>query len=268
MRLVLHTLDQKFAIEAMSSLTIGSDPSNTVYLPSAKKTECFAEIRSSDHGVWLQKSPGTQHTIHHNGRRIDSITLLRAGDDVHFDGIAVQFRSAHQPVFEKTAGAQAINFSDRIVLRVCSGAETGKAFALVNSLCIGRSSLSEICVDDPALAERQILLQRQGNDVLVKNLSPALEMRVDGWICHEAILNIDSQLNIEQHRFILQSSSSDLANTPQIHLPEAPVIELENTTQAPQMLSNTKLFSRSQWILLGSAVAIAVFFVLLLTISP
>lgn len=268
MRLVLHTLDQKFAIEAMSSLTIGSDPSNTVYLPSAKQTESFAEIRSSDHGVWLQKSPGTQHTIHHNGRRIDSITLLRAGDDVHFDGIAVQFRSAHQPVFEKTAGAQAINFSDRIVLRVCSGAETGKAFALVNSLCIGRSSLSEICVDDPALAERQILLQRQGNDVLVKNLSPALEMRVDGWICHEAILNIDSQLNIEQHRFILQSSSSDLANTPQIHLPETPVIELENTTQAPQMLSNTKLFSRSQWILLGSAVAIAVFFVLLLTISP
>ena len=44
MRLVLHTLDQKFAIEAMSSLTIGSDPSNTVYLPSAKQTESFAEI--------------------------------------------------------------------------------------------------------------------------------------------------------------------------------------------------------------------------------
>jgi hypothetical protein len=267
MRLVIYANDQKFPIETMSSLTVGSDPSNTVYLPSAKQTECFAEIRSSDNGTWLQKSPGTQHTVHHNGRRIDSMAMLRAGDDLHFDEIAVQVRSEQLPVFEKNSMKQAINFSDRIVLRICSGAETGKAYALVNSLCIGRSSLSEICVDDPAMAERQILMQRQGNDVLVKNLSPALEMRVDGWICHEAILNIESQLNIEQHRFILQSSSSDLANVQHTHLPEAPVAEFENATQVNQALSKSSLFSRSQWILLGSAVAIAALFVLLLTIS-
>jgi hypothetical protein len=267
MRLVLHALDQKFPIEAMSSLSIGSDPSSTVYLPSARQTENFAEIRSGEKVAWLLTSVNTQHTIHHNGRRIDSVAMLRAGDDLHFGEIAVQVRSKNQPVFEKSVSTQAVNFSDRILLRICSGAETGKAYALVNSLCIGRSTLSEICVDDPALAERQILVQRQGNDVLVKNLSPALEMRVDGWICHEAILSIDSQLNIEQHRFILQSSSSDLAYVAQAHVPEKPAAVPENATELTQKLSKTGLFNRSQWILLGSAVAIAVLFVLLLTIS-
>ncbi len=268
MRFVLHALEQKFPIDASSSLSIGSDPSNTVYLPSARQTERFAEIRAYEKHLWLLKSPETQHAIHHNGRRIDSLTLLRAGDDLHFDGIAVHVRSEAAPVFEKTACIQAVNFSERIVLRICSGAETGKAYALINSLCIGRSSLSEICVDDPAFAERQILVQRQGNHVRVKNLSPALEMRVDGWICHEAILNIDAQLNIEQHRFILQSSCPDLANSAKPSVLEPPATLPENTEQSPKALAKTPLFSRSQWILLGFAVGIAILFVLLLTISP
>ncbi len=268
MRLVLHALDQKFPIVATSSLIIGSDPSNSIYLPSAKLTESFAELRAYENTLWLLKSATSQQIIHHNGRRIDSLAMLRAGDDLHFDEIAVQVRAENEPVFEKSASSQAINFSDRIVLRICSGAETGKAYALVNSLCIGRSTLSEICVDDPALAERQILVQRQGNEVLVKNLSPALEMRVDGWICNEAILNVDSQLNIEQHRFILQSSCSDLANIPAMNLPETHVIQPEGNALALQALVKVRLFSRSQWILLGFAVGISVIFVLLLTISP
>jgi hypothetical protein len=268
MRLILLAGEQEFPIDVMSELSIGSDPSNNIYLPSSKQTECFAHIRASETNTWLLKSPETKHIIHHNGRRIDALTLLRAGDDLYFDGIAVHIRAENQPLFEKVTGMHAVNFSDRVLLRVHSGAETGKAYALVNSLCIGRSAISEIRIDDPAFAERQILVQRQGNDVLVKNLSPALEMRVDGWVCNDAVLKVGSQLNIEQHRFMLHSSCSDFAFTAPPLLLETSLSELETTAHLPQAPAKAKLFSLSQWLLLAVALIISAFLMLLLTISP
>jgi hypothetical protein len=68
--------------------------------------------------------------------------------------------------------------------------------------------LSEVCIDDSALAERQILLQRQGNDIFVKNLSPVLEMSVDGWVCEEAVLSPGARISIEQHRFRFEAPCS------------------------------------------------------------
>lgn len=266
MRLVLQALDRTFPLNDKSSLSIGSDPACGVYLPSSRQTERFAEIKTDSTLAWLIKAAGSQHSIHHNGRRIDSLTMLRAGDDLHFDDITVHVKSEFAPTLDKTSGQQAINFSDRILIRVASGAETGKGHALVNSLCIGRSSISEICVDDPALAERQILIQRQGNDVLVKNLSPALEMRIDGWACNEAILKAGSQLNIEQHRFVLDCPCLDLAKTDVLLPVDTPSDTVEINGALNESAAKTTLFSRSQWILLGSAVLIAILLVILLTI--
>jgi hypothetical protein len=135
-------------------------------------------------------------------------------------------------------------------------------------LCIGRSGISEIRVDDPAMAERQILLQRQGNEVLVKNLSPALEMRVDGWICNEALLKPGSQLNIEQHRFTLESPVLDLMKMAESTTIETLQEPAEPEETAPLPKRDAALFNRSQWLLLASAVGISALLVLLLTLSP
>jgi hypothetical protein len=267
MRLVLQIPDRNPVSVDQRELLIGSDPSGDVYLPNSRQTEVYARIRPTNDAVWLLRSPDSSASVHLNGRRVHAKALVRAGDELHFDGMPVQVKTELAPAFDKPQTARAVNFSGRIVLRVHSGAETGKAFALVNSLCIGRSAISEVCVDDPALAERQILLQRQGNDVLVKNLSPALEMRVDGWVCEEALLKPGSQLNIEQHRFVLESPAPDLASLPAPAAAEVPKASVRLDEPQPSE-DNPPLFSRSQWILLGSALGISVLLVILLTISP
>lgn len=267
MRLVLQIPDRNPVIVDDCELAIGSDPSGDVYLPNSGHTGVYARIRPTNDGVWLLRPLDSCASVHLNGRRIHAKALVHAGDELHFDGMPVQVKTEQAPAFDKPHAVRAVNFSDRIVLRVHSGAETGKAFALVNSLCIGRSAISEVRVDDPALAERQILLQRQGNDVLVKNLSPALEMRVDGWVCEEALLKPGSQLNIEQHRFVLESPAPDLANLPEPAAAEVPKASAPHD-EPPPPKDSPPLFSRSQWILLGSALGISVLLVLLLTISP
>lgn len=268
MRLVLQIPDQHSVPVGQAELSIGSDPSAEVYLPNSRGTEAFARIRPANGALWLLRAEGSDSPVHLNGRRVHAKALLRAGDELHFDGTPVQVKSELVPSCEKQQQGRALNFSDRILLRVHSGAQTGKAFALVNSLCIGRSGISEIRVDDPALAERQILLQRQGNDVLVKNLSPALEMRVDGWVCTEALLKPGSQLDIERHRFVLESPAPDLANMPET-VAATPAHTEAKAVDAPTLpIGNPALFSRSQWILLGCSVAISALLIVLLTISP
>jgi hypothetical protein len=268
MRLVLQIPDQQPVAIDKAELSIGSDPAGDVYLPNSRGTEAYARIRPINDTVWLLRAADSSSSVHLNGRRVHANALLHAGDELHFDGMPVQVKSEQAPSCEKQHSGRALNFSDRILLRVHSGAQTGKAFALVNSLCIGRSGISEIRVDDPALAERQILLQRQGNDVLVKNLSPALEMRVDGWVCNEALLKPGSQLNIEQHRFALESPAPDLANLPETLAVVTPQPDIVSVDTPLLPAGNPALFSRSQWILLGCAVAISVLLVVLLTISP
>lgn len=268
MRLVLQIPDQNSVPIGKTELSIGSDPAGDVYLPNSRGTEAYARIRPVNDTLWLLRAEGSSSPVHLNGRRVHAKALLHAGDELHFDGMPVQVKSELAPSCEKQQPGRALNFSDRIVLRVHSGAQTGKAFALVNSLCIGRSGISEIRVDDPALAERQILLQRQGNDVLVKNLSPALEMRVDGWVCNEALLKPGSQLDIERHRFVLESPAPDLANMPETLAAASSHADAKPADAPPLPVGNPALFSRSQWILLGCSVVISVLLVVLLTISP
>ena len=116
------------------------------------------------------------------------------------------------------------------------------------------------------LAERQILLQRQGNDIFVKNLSPVLEMRVDGWVCEEAVLQPGAHISIEQHRFRFEAPTGETATQiePEMAEPFQPVNAKDTTPADPAR----PIFSPAQWILLAVAVAISGFFIILLSFSP
>jgi hypothetical protein len=216
--------------------------------------------------LWLEPAADETAAVHVNGRRIILGAMLAPGDELHLGSCALRLSSAIKPDSAKRPAAQPTNFSGRVLLRALSGAETGRAHVLVNSLCIGRSDLSEVRIDDAALAERQILLQRQGNDILVKNLSPVLEMRVDGWVCEEAVLQLGSHISIEQHRFRFEAPCADSSSLtdPEMAEPMPPVSINAMPTADPAR----RIFSPAQWILLAVAIAISGFFIILLSFSP
>ena len=270
MSLLLQSPEDKTLLLDKPELTIGSDPSGDLYLPFSGVSLKHAVIKTESELAWLIRPSEAVGDVHLNGRMVSAAALLKAGDEIHFNSTVVRVKSSRPPEHTKNiaSGTQAMHFSDRIVLRVLTGPETGKAYALVNSLCIGRSTLSELQVDDYSMAERQILIQRHGNEILVKNLSPVLEMRVNGWVCNETVLTIGSQLSIDQHRYVLQSSCPDFTQNVDVVLIEDKHEEESTTINQQQELSKPRIFSRAQWILLGSAILISSLLILLLTISP
>jgi hypothetical protein len=270
MSLLLQSPDNKTHHLDKPELTIGSDPSGDLYLPYSGISSKHAVIKLDSELAWLIRPSEATGSVHLNGRMVSAAALLKAGDEIHFNTTVVRVKSIQQTETLKanTNTIQAIHFSDRLVLRVLTGPEAGKAYAIVNSLCIGRSTLSELQVDDFTMAERQILIQRQGNEILVKNLSPVLEMRVNGWVCNDSVLTVGSQLSIDQHRFMLQSSCPDFTQVIDTVVAEVALEEAVPTLNYEREQSKPKIFSRAQWILLASAILISGLLILLLTITP
>jgi hypothetical protein len=91
-------------------------------------------------------------------------------------------------------------------------------------------------------------------------------MRVDGWICEEAVLQPGAHISIEQHRFRFEGPCTEVL----------PMAEVELAEPAPSVTVNAesvseparRIFSPAQWILLAAAVAISGFFIILLSFSP
>ena len=267
MQWLLHIPGQPATLIGDSPMRLGSDPASEIYLAQPGVASLHARLLPDPSGVlWIEPASDESAAVHVNGRRVIRGALLSAGDDVHLGVCALRVSSPHKPDSTRRPAVQPMNFSGRVLLRMLTGADTGRAHVLVNSLCIGRSNLSEVCIDDSALAERQILLQRQGNDILAKNLSPVLEMRINGWVCEEALLPVGSQISIEQHRFRLEGPSAEA-----IPASEAAMTELQQpASEAPAAASvpAKRIFSPAQWILLAAAIAISAIFIILLSFSP
>lgn len=262
MNWLLHTAGQTDTAIDKPLMRIGSAPGAEIYLPQPGLAPVHAVLHAGTEGVWLETAG---HPVHVNGRPIHSVALLRAGDDLHFGSLPARLLSASVPATAPSGGSP-VAFAGRVVLRQLTGRDAGRAHVLLNSLCIGRSVLSEIRIDDMALAERQVLLQRQGGGIIAKNLSPVLEMRVNGWACTEAQLAMGAQICLDQHRFVLEMPCPDLTEA------DAPVSEATAddesapVTTAPAGLA--PFFSITQWLLLGAAIAVSAAIVLLLTLSP
>lgn len=267
MHWLLHIPGQPAVAVGEVPQRVGSDPGADIYLAHPGVAPLHARLLPDSAGLlWLEPAADESAAVHVNGRRIVRGALLAAGDELHLGSCAMRLTSATKPDAARRPAAQPINFSGRVLLRALTGAETGKAHVLVNSLCIGRSELSEVCIDDSALAERQILLQRQGNDIFVKNLSPVLEMSVDGWVCEEAVLSPGARISIEQHRFRFEAPCSESAPTAELEVNDLP--QLTETNAATPVAPARRIFSPAQWILLAVAIAISGFFIILLSFSP
>lgn len=261
MNWLLHTAGQPDTAIDKPLMRIGSDPGAEIYLAQPGLAPVHAVLHAGTEGIWLES---TGQPVHVNGRPIHAVALLRAGDDLHLGSLPARLLSATLPA-TAPAGGSPVAFAGRVVLRQLTGRDAGRAHVLLNSLCIGRSVLSEIRIDDMALAERQVLLQRQGNGIIAKNLSPVLEMRINGWPCTEAQLAMGAQICLDQHRFVLEMPCADLTET-DTPVPDTPVEE--PAPVVPAAANAAPFFSKTQWLLLGAAIAVSAAIVLLLTLSP
>ncbi len=158
-------------------------------------------------GVWLNVPEGMRG-VHVNGRPVQRMAMLRAGDSVHVDGIEVALAGApvDQVLPHELAAMPAVNGDQRVVLRGVGGPHHGRCFTLERPRTIGRLRESDIRIDDPAVAERHARIELHGDRVVLRDMGSADGSVVNGDRVHDAVLTSGDQIVIDaHHRFVVEA---------------------------------------------------------------
>ncbi|HYM87437.1 MAG TPA: FHA domain-containing protein [Pseudoxanthomonas sp.] len=173
----------------------------------------LAQFCMDRRGLWLQVASGIRG-IHVNGRPVQRMALLRAGDTVYLDGAEILVQASHQGVDALPRSEPGDASDPRIVLRGVGGKHHGRSYPLSQPCLVGRSVSATIRIDAPAFAERHAQLERRGDRVLLRDLGSAAGSMVNGVSVRDALLAAGDQVAFDsQHRFVVevpwQEASSD-----------------------------------------------------------
>ena len=155
-------------------------------------------------GLWLQVASGGRG-IHVNGRPVQRMALLRAGDTVYLDGAEILVQASHQGLDAVPQPDPGDGNDPRIVLRGLGGQHHGRAYTLSQPCLVGRLAAAAIRIDEPGFAERHAQLERRGDLVMLRDLGSSAGSMVNGVAVRDALLAAGDQVAFgSQHRFVLE----------------------------------------------------------------
>ncbi|RYZ73658.1 MAG: FHA domain-containing protein [Lysobacteraceae bacterium] len=164
----------------------------------------LAQFCMDRRGLWLQVAGGCRG-VHVNGRPVQRMSQLRAGDTVYLDGAEILVQASHQGVDALPRPDPGDASDPRIVLRGIGGKHHGRSFTLGQPCVVGSSAQATIRVDDPGFAPRHAQLERRGDRVLLRDLGSATGSMVNGMPVREALLAAGDQVAFDaQHRFVVE----------------------------------------------------------------
>lgn len=153
-------------------------------------------------GLWLQV-PAGMRGVHVNGRPVQRMAQLRAGDAIYVDGVELLLQGSSLPA--STPAGPAGQNDPRVVLRGVGGKYHGRSIALLRPCLVGRSRDAGIRIDDPMFGERHAQLELLGDRVLLKDLGSAEGSWVNGVAVRDALLQAGDQVAFDgQHRFVVE----------------------------------------------------------------
>ncbi|HEY0660357.1 MAG TPA: FHA domain-containing protein [Lysobacter sp.] len=144
---------------------VGSDPLSNIVLDQPGVLPQHCQLHVTAHGVMLEVPQGT--TVSVNGRRVDGLIALRAGDSVTFDHVLARLASIEPAAVARGAGSvpgypSAANDDPgatavrpvlpMYVLRGVSGGAFGRSYPLMGITTIGRAPECGLRLDDPGLS--------------------------------------------------------------------------------------------------------------------
>lgn len=156
-------------------------------------------------GLWLQVASGIRG-VHVNGRPVQRMALLRAGDAVYVDGVEIMVQASHQTLDAMPPSDKEDADDPRVVLRGIGGRHHGRSFPLSKPCLVGRAREAGIRIEDPGFSERHAQLERRGDHVLLRDLgSSSTGSLVNGVLVREALLAAGDQVAFgSQHRFVVE----------------------------------------------------------------
>lgn len=165
----------------------------------------LAQICLDRRGLWLQVPSGAPG-VHVNGRPVQRMALLRAGDAVYVDGVELLLQAPARAVAGSPASAGGDDHAGdpRVALRGVGGQHHGRSFTLGPPRLVGAAADADIRIDDPAFPARHALLERRGETVLLRGLGKEPSL-VNGIAMNDAVLGGGDQVVFDgQHRFVVE----------------------------------------------------------------
>ncbi len=159
-------------------------------------------------GIWLTVADDLRG-VHVNGRQVQHVAMLRAGDSIHVDGGELLLTAANDPVQTLPAanGPRDVAFSSaRVVLRGVGGQHHGRSISLEQPRRVGRASDADIRIEGQGIAEHHALIEAINGQVVLRDAQA--DVMVNGHRTRQAVLQAGDQIAFDvQHRFVIEGAA-------------------------------------------------------------
>lgn len=186
---------------------IGSAQDNAIRLESGGIRPWHARLVIDKRGVILEVLDPQART-HVNARPVVEKALLRLGDVVSFDAVAVTLKPdsdnwINTRVPPEAAGG-ALHEVSRVVLRGISGTHYGKTISVGERLVIGNGSRG-LDLDEPQMSERHASIDVTEEAIHFRDTGSANGTEINGVLVKTAVLHPGDQINFGRNRFVLEA---------------------------------------------------------------
>ena len=133
-------------------------PNGVLGIGDALPGVLLAQLCLDRRGLWLQVPAGARG-LHVNGRPVQRMALLRAGDAVYVDGVGLLVQAPVRQSLPATGSAADDDASDpQLVLRGVGGPHHGRSLTLDRQRLVGSARDAGIRIENPAFPLRLSLI--------------------------------------------------------------------------------------------------------------
>lgn len=173
-------------------------------VPVDARSPWLLQLSNDRRGIWLTVADQLRG-VHVNGRPIQQIALLRAGDCIHVAGRKLLLLSdVDARLATETAPPQDPAASVRVVLRGIGGRHHGRSISLDRPCLVGSAADSDLRIEGHGILPQHATIEVNNGQVLMHAMSDAVQ--VNGQAVREAVLHGGDQIAFcPQHRFLLEA---------------------------------------------------------------
>lgn len=191
------------------ALSIGSAQGNSIVIAVDGIRPWHARLVVDARGIVLEVLDAQART-HVNARPVMEKALLRLGDVINIDAVAILLKPDRDDTIETVVPDRSpATPTSRpglasVVLRGVSGSHFGKTIAVGEQLVVGRGS-RDLDLDEPGMAERHAVIEAHQDSIELRDLGSTLGTEINGVKVHNAVLHPGDQLAFGRNRFVLEA---------------------------------------------------------------
>ena len=165
-------------------------------------------------GIWMTVADGMRG-VHVNGRPVQQVAMLRAGDSIHVDGAELLLQGAPSATATAAPGeaSRELAANLRLVLRGIGGPHHGRSLSLDAPRRIGSAADADIRIQGERIAAEHAVIEARDGQVVLRDAAD--DVIVNGHRTRQAVLRNGDQVAFGvQHRFVVEAPPPALPSPP------------------------------------------------------